>query len=62
MDEQRRVAFDGKDENRFAADGISGEVVNLVRRTTAAESKEHVHVRGAHDLPHRFPSAFELRA
>src|ERR1700682_628682 len=60
MDEQCRFALEGKDKRCFTADGIAREVLNLVRRSAAAESEEHVHVGGAHDLPHRIPSALKL--
>src|ERR1700682_6581462 len=60
MDEQCRFALEGKDKRCFTADGIAREVLNLVRPPAAAESEEHVHVGGAHDLPHRIPSALKL--
>jgi hypothetical protein len=31
-----------------------------MRRRSAAESKEHMHVCGAHDLPHRIATALKL--
>jgi hypothetical protein len=61
MNEQSGLTFAGKDEDRLPADGIAGKVLDLVARATAAEGKEHIHLGGAHDLPHRIPPALKLR-
>jgi hypothetical protein len=61
MNEQSGLTFAGKDEDRLPADGIAGKVLDLVARATASEGKEHIHLGGAHDLPHRIPPALKLR-
>jgi hypothetical protein len=60
VDEQRRIAIEGKDEDGLTAHGIAREVLDLVRHSAVAESEEHSHVGGAHLVPHAIPSALKL--
>jgi hypothetical protein len=60
VDEESRITLEGKNEDRLTADGIAREVLDLVRRPAASESKEHINVRGSHDLPHHLPPSLEL--
>jgi hypothetical protein len=60
MDEQGWIAIERKDQQRLAADRVSGEVLHLMRRATAAENEKHADLGGAHELPRGFPSALKL--
>jgi len=60
VNEKRRLAVEGKDQDRLTADGIAGKVLDLVRCSAAPEGDEDADLCPTHNLSHRLPPALEL--